>query len=696
MYLNDDIKKIKGIGEKSAEAFYAAGIYTVNALLHYFPRNYTSLPEAAKIAEISKEGRRTVFGKIMSPPSMFGRGGKTILSFYITDGTGRMKVNIFNMPYMRKMILPGRQCYFSGLCTRKGTEVLMSQPKFMTEEQYRENCGRLSPVYPLRKDLTNTKLQKALKEVLPLCDDIKEYLPQETLAGEHLLSIPQAIRQMHFPETMEDVYAARKRLAFDEFFLFLARMELLKQGPEKRESRYVCEEEQARNAADLLLSKLPYELTGAQKRTISEIQKDLASGYCMNRLVQGDVGSGKTVVAFAAALAVVAAGAQAALMAPTEVLAAQHYKDICKMSEAYGLPFKPALLTGSVKASDKKKIKAGIAAGEINFMIGTQALIQEDVETNDLALIITDEQHRFGVRQRMDLAAKGCEPHVLVMSATPIPRTLGLILYGDLDVSLIDELPARRLPIKNTVVDGSYRTKLYQFILKRVNEGRQAYIICPMVEPGEEDCEATEGLANVVDYSEELRKKFPPEVTVDMLHGRMKPAEKNEVMQRFASGETKVLVSTTVVEVGVNVPNATVMMVENAERFGLAQLHQLRGRVGRGEWQSYCIFVSGGDDGEMSKRTQERLHILSETNDGFKIAEEDLKQRGPGDFFGLRQSGLPYFKIADIYTDADLLKRVKPIVQMICREPSERLADLKAALYAKEEMDYIDFHGICL
>ena len=696
MNLKDDITKIRGIGEKSAEAFYAAGIYTVNGLLHYFPRNYSSMPEAVKIKDITKEGRCTVYGKIMNTPAMFERGGRTILSFLISDGTGRIKVNLFNMPYMRKSIQPGRQCYFSGLCTLKGTEILMSQPKFLTEEQYEESCGRLSPVYPLRKDLTNTKLQKALKEVLPLCTEIKEYLPSEILAGEDLLPIPQAIRQMHFPENMEDVYAARKRLAFDEFFLFLARMELLKQGPEKRESLYVCAEERSKSAAEQLLSKLPYELTGAQKRTILEIQKDLASGYCMNRLVQGDVGSGKTVVAFAAALAVVAAGSQAALMAPTEVLAAQHYKDICKMSADYDLPFKPALLTGSVKTSEKRQIKEKIAAGEINFMIGTQALIQEDVEAKDLALIITDEQHRFGVRQRMDLAGKGREPHVLVMSATPIPRTLGLILYGDLDVSLIDELPAKRLPIKNTVVDGSYRTKLYQFILKRISEGRQAYIICPMVESGEDECEATEGLANVVDYSEELRKKFPPEVTVDMLHGRMKPAEKNEVMRRFACGETKVLVSTTVVEVGVNVPNATVMMVENAERFGLAQLHQLRGRVGRGEWQSYCIFVSGGEDGEMSKRTQERLHILSETNDGFKIAEEDLKQRGPGDFFGLRQSGLPYFKIADIYTDADLLKRVKPIVQKICREDCESLRNLRAALIEKEEMDYIDFHGICL
>ena len=696
MQLNDPITKIKGIGEKSAEAFYAAGIYTVNGLLHYFPRNYTTMPEAVTIREITKEERKTIFGKIMSTPAMFSSRGKTILSFYVSDGTGRIKINLFNMPYMRKQIQPGRECYFSGACSLKGTEILMSQPKFLSKEQYEAECGFLAPVYPLLKDLTNTRLQKALKEVLYLCEDIHEYLPEDIRAGEDLLSIPEAIRQMHFPGSMEDVYAARKRLAFDEFFLFLARMELLKQGPEKQTSHFVYPEKRSQAAAENLLKQLPYTLTNAQKRTISEIQKDLASGFCMNRLVQGDVGSGKTIVAFAAALAVVQAGSQAALMAPTEVLAAQHYNDIREMSEKYDLPFRPALLTGSVKASEKKRIKAAIADGTVNFMIGTQALIQEDVETRDLALIITDEQHRFGVRQRMELAKKGCEPHVLVMSATPIPRTLGLILYGDLDVSLIDELPAKRLPIKNSVVDASYRTKLYQFIIKRIREGRQAYIICPMVEPGEEGTEITEGLANVVDYSEDLKQKFPPDVTIDMLHGRMKPAEKNAIMQRFASGETKLLVSTTVVEVGVNVPNATVMMVENAERFGLAQLHQLRGRVGRGEWQSYCIFVAGSDDGEISKRTQERLHILSETNDGFRIAEEDLKQRGPGDFFGLRQSGLPYFKIADIYTDAELLKRVKRIVGEMITTGSESLANLRQALYEKEEMDYIDFHGICL
>ncbi len=412
----------------------------------------------------------------------------------------------------------------------------------------------------------------------------------------------------------------------------------------------------------------------------------------MNRLLQGDVGSGKTIVAFAAALAVCEDGRQAAVMTPTEVLAKQHYDDAVRMSREYGLCFKPVLLSGSLKAKEKREAKQGIAAGEYNLIIGTHALIQDDVIAKDLALMITDEQHRFGVRQRMSLAAKGKAPHVLVMSATPIPRTLGLILYGDLDVSVINELPAERLPIKNAVMSEDEHTKIYRFIYKRISEGRQAYIICPMVDEG-----GLEDVTNVTQYSESLRGIFPPSVRIEMLHGKMKSAEKNEIMERFSKGECDILISTTVVEVGVNVPNASVMVVENAERFGLSQLHQLRGRVGRGTYQSYCIFVAGKEDEKLGKRTKERLNVLKETNDGFKIAEEDLKQRGPGDFFGLRQSGLPYFKIADIYTDAELLKETKQTVEEVLRDdPGRTIPALMAAIRERESLSYIDFHGICL
>ena len=483
-------------------------------------------------------------------------------------------------------------------------------------------------------------------------------------------------------------------------------MKLLKKGPEKIKSSYVISDNGV--VEEKLLSKLPYELTGAQRRAIADIIRDMGSGYAANRLVQGDVGSGKTIVAFASALLATLSGYQAVIMAPTEVLASQHYKDALEMKEKYGLEWTPGLLSGSLKVSEKKSCKEKIASGEINLVIGTHALLEDDVVFNDLALVVTDEQHRFGVRQRMTIVGKGEVPHTVVMSATPIPRTLGLILYGDMDVSVIDEVPAKRLEKKNAVVDNGYRDKIYQMIVKHVRDGEQVYIICPMVERSdaaefgldeaedEGDSDAAQALANVKDYSEKIRSILPSDVRIDSLHGRMKPKEKNEVMERFAAHETDVLVSTTVVEVGVNVPNATVMVVENAERFGLSQLHQLRGRVGRGDKQSYCIFVAGSEDKEVGKRTKERLDILKKTNDGFKIAEEDLKQRGPGDFFGLRQSGLPYFKIADIYTDAELLKKTGSILEQILAGSADSMDRLKEALRVKENLSYVDFHGICL
>lgn len=433
--------------------------------------------------------------------------------------------------------------------------------------------------------------------------------------------------------------------------------------------------------------KLPFALTDGQKQAVEEIKEDMCSGYQMNRLVQGDVGCGKTIVAWMAVLMTVANGYQAAMMAPTEVLAAQHYQDILHMTEKYELPIRPILLTGSMTAKEKKLAKEGIASGEYDLVIGTHALIQDTVVYQNLALVITDEQHRFGVRQRSTLMGKGKEVHVLVMSATPIPRTLGLVLYGDLDVTVIRELPAQRLPIKNAVVDTGYREKAYAFILKQVSEGRQAYIICPMVEEGE-----MEDLVNVTDYFEELKERFAGTARVAMLHGKMKPKEKDEIMTAFKEHRTDILISTTVVEVGVNVPNATVMMVENAERFGLSQLHQLRGRVGRGDQQSYCMFVIGND----SKKAKERLAILAKTNDGFQIAEEDLKQRGPGDFFGLRQAGLMQFQVADIYTDADLLKRSKEVLDKMEQENVEEFARLYEIFIRQEEMSFIDLHAVCL
>lgn len=444
---------------------------------------------------------------------------------------------------------------------------------------------------------------------------------------------------------MQELLTARKRLVFDEFLLFVLAIQLLKEKTEEAPNTFPMKPVWT---TEEIIEGLPYDLTGAQKNVWHEIERDLSGHKLMSRLVQGDVGSGKTVIAFLAMVLSAENGFQSALMVPTEVLANQHYEGFLRLMEEQNIAScHPVLLTGSTTARQKREIYQKIADGEVNVIIGTHALIQEKVEYKNLGLVITDEQHRFGVRQREALTTRGNPPHVLVMSATPIPRTLAIILYGDLDISIIDELPAKRLPIKNCVVGTSYRPKAYSFIEKQVQMGRQAYVICPMVEE-------SEGLEaeNVTDYARKLQEVLPGEIKVEILHGKMKPKEKNRIMEAFASGEIQVLVSTTVVEVGVNVPNATVMMVENAERFGLAQLHQLRGRVGRGEHQSYCIFIQGNNE----ENTSKRLKILNESNDGFYIAGEDLKLRGPGDLFGIRQSGLMEFKIGDIYNDAGILK----------------------------------------
>jgi ATP-dependent DNA helicase RecG len=486
----------------------------------------------------------------------------------------------------------------------------------------------------------------------------REYLPEELRSRYELAEYNFAIEHIHFPANEQELLFARKRLVFDEFLFFLLSVRRLKEQRQDRKSPWtIARSEQV----DALQRSLPYSLTGAQQKVWEEVRRDLEGGLIMNRLIQGDVGSGKTIIAIFALLEVACSGYQGALMVPTEVLARQHFESITELFAQYNINCRVILVTGSMTAKEKRIAYEKIMNHEADIIVGTHALIQEKVHYDKLALVITDEQHRFGVGQREALGAKGDAPHVLVMSATPIPRTLAIILYGDLDISIIDEMPSNRLPIKNCVVNTGYRDKAYQFITKEVRAGRQAYVICPMVEESEM-IEAE----NVLDYTKLLKKVLPPEITVEYLHGKMKPKEKNLIMERFAAGEIQVLVSTTVVEVGVNVPNATVMMIENAERFGLAQLHQLRGRVGRGKYQSYCIMVNAGDhDG-----TQERLDILNRSNDGFYIASEDLKLRGPGDFFGIRQSGDMEFKLADIFTDANILKTVSEEVnRMLERDP---------------------------
>ena len=639
------LRELKGVGEKTEKLFQKIGITTAEELLRYYPRTYDIYEEPVEIA--SAEEDKTVSIRVTIATGIYINQVRNlqVLTTTVADASGRLPVAWFNAPYLRGTLKKGSVFILRGKITRKKGRPQMEHPEIFTPAAYEEIIHSMQPVYGLTKGLSNKMITKLVHQILDTRPLHGEYLPEEIRERYQLADANYAIRTIHFPKNMQELLTARKRLVFDEFLLFVLAIQLLKEKTEEAPNTFPMKPVWT---TEEIIEGLPYDLTGAQKNVWHEIERDLSGHKLMSRLVQGDVGSGKTVIAFLAMVLSAENGFQSALMVPTEVLANQHYEGFLKLMEEQNITScHPVLLTGSTTARQKREIYQKIAAGEVNVIIGTHALIQEKVEYKNLGLVITDEQHRFGVRQREALTTRGNPPHVLVMSATPIPRTLAIILYGDLDISIIDELPAKRLPIKNCVVGTSYRPKAYSFIEKQVQMGRQAYVICPMVEE-------SEGLdaENVTDYARKLQEILPGEIKVEILHGKMKPKEKNRIMEAFASGEIQVLVSTTVVEVGVNVPNATVMMVENAERFGLAQLHQLRGRVGRGEHQSYCIFIQGNNEEDTSKR----LKILNESNDGFYIAGEDLKLRGPGDLFGIRQSGLMEFKIGDIYNDAGILK----------------------------------------
>lgn len=681
------VNRIKGVGEKTAALFGKINVYTVDDLIRHYPRDYETYDAPVSIRETSPGSVQAVYGQITAIPNVKKVRNLSILNAILKDDNGdSIQLTFFNMPFLKKVLKPGGFYLFRGLVQQRGTHKIMEQPRMFTWDEYRQKSGRLLPRYALTKGLTNQTVQKSVAQALEYYPPEKEYLPQVILQKYPMLTHREAVYALHFPESREELLTARNRMVFEEFFSFLLVLRKNKELAAKTENHFPMYE-----TADTVrfLEQLPFPLTKAQKKVWGELREDMGSPYAMNRLIQGDVGSGKTILAVLALLMCAANGFQGAMMAPTEVLAVQHFETISGYVKKYGIAFRPVLLTGSMTAKEKREAYAKIASGEANLIIGTHALIQEKVEYSSLALVVTDEQHRFGVRQRETLAAKGSEPHVLVMSATPIPRTLAIILYGDLKVSVIDELPANRLPIKNCVVGTSYRPKAYEFIAKEVAAGRQAYVICPMVEEGE-----SEDLENVVDYTEKLRAVLPPSVQVAYLHGKMRPADKNRIMEEFAAKEIDVLVSTTVIEVGINVPNATVMMVENAERFGLAQLHQLRGRVGRGEFQSYCIFISTSD----TKETMERLQILNHSNDGFHIASEDLKLRGPGDIFGIRQSGEFAFVLGDIYTDANILKEASDAVEQLLVSDPELTDDDSRALvnYFKEHtaVNVVDFRTI--
>lgn len=672
------IRSLKGIGEKTEKLFWKLDIFTIDDLIHNYPRTYDIYMDPVSINDLYGEGIFAVKGTLVKNLSVKRVRNLEIITGSIRDEDDTLALTWFNMPFLQRTLKAGSQYIFRGRLVHKGGRPTMEQPEIFTLGDYENLVNVMQPIYGLTAGLSNKTVVKLIKQVFENGVSYEDYLPEYIKVENQFMEYNQALKAIHFPKDKEEFLQARKRLVFQEFLIFILGLRKLKEYNIASQNYFII---RPSDMVNKLIKNLPYDLTKAQEKVWEEIKADLSGGKTMNRLVQGDVGSGKTILAFLALLLVAENGYQGGLMVPTEVLAKQHYDSLRSLFEEQKIEKKVVLLTGSMTAKEKREAYEKIANHEVDIVIGTHALIQEKVVYSNLALVITDEQHRFGVRQREALADKGAglDVHVLVMSATPIPRTLAIILYGDLDISVIDELPANRLPIKNCVVNKGYRPKAYKFIENQVAQGNQVYVICPMVEESEM-IEAE----NVLDYTKVLKESLPASIHIRYLHGKMKAKEKEEIMEAFAANEIQVLVSTTVVEVGVNVPNATVMMVENAERFGLAQLHQLRGRVGRGKDQSYCILVSGSEQ----KDTIKRLEILNHSNDGFFIASEDLKLRGPGDLFGFRQSGLMEFKIGDVYTDHKLLELASECADEILYKDKD--LEKEEHLSLKKYLEHID------
>ncbi len=648
MKFSDDIKYIKGVGEVRAEGFRSLGVSTVGELLRFYPRAYEDWSKILPISRCPLGENVCIKGTLIFPlKNERIRGGMLIAKGTVTDGEDAVAVTFFNNKVIDKILKTGEEYLFYGkIGLGKFAAREMVSPMFIKANKSIE----IRPIYPQNKKITSKQIQTAVQNVLDGIDEIADYLPKYIIDKYKLVSLDTAIRDIHFPKSDEVLQKARERLIFDELFILQLSLLSLKKDNSTVATKNIIK----KDFTDEFFSALPFAPTNAQKKAVAEAVGDMKSGKQMNRLLQGDVGSGKTAVAAAIVYTTAKNGMQAALMAPTEVLATQHFETFKKLFENSGI--KCALLTGSTKASDKKAIKKSLADGEIDLIIGTHALIQDDVIFKKLGLVITDEQHRFGVKQRTGLCSKGENPHVYVMSATPIPRTLGLILFGDLDISILDELPPGRQKINTYAVNSSKRGGMFDFIRKHLDAGYQAYIVCPLVE----DSEVMQGIMSAEEYYKKAQIPFK-NYKLDLLHGKMTPKKKDEIMMRFKRGEIQLLISTVVIEVGVDVPNAVIMVIENAERFGLSQLHQLRGRVGRGKGKSTCILVTDAT----SEETKARMNIMCETTDGFKIADEDLKLRGPGDFFGTKQHGLPNLRIANIMTDTKILTETQELAKEI-------------------------------
>lgn len=658
---------LKGIGEKSAALYSVIGIDTVEDALFYFPRDYITYEEITDSGSFTCDRVIAFYAEIMSRPLIRRVRKLSIVTVRLNAGSVPVTATWFNMPYLAKSLKQQTSYVFRGILTPEGDHFHIRQPQIFAKDQYDKMLGCINPIYSLTKGLSNNAVTSTIRKSFDLLGH----------------TVKPEVYDMHFPKDEKTLINARSVLVYDEFLAFIIKLRLLKEESEVAKNDFNIMEVAECNR---IIEKLPYRLTNAQIKVWDEIKKDLCCAHSMRRLVQGDVGSGKTILAILAAVTVAINRHQCAIMAPTEILANQHYDSIKSILKSVSVDLNVVLLTGAMSASAKKNVRSMIENGEADIIIGTHALFYEKIVYHDLALVVTDEQHRFGVNQRTMLSQKNTDnaAHVLVMSATPIPRTLAMIVYGDLSISIIDEVPAHKLPIKNAVVNENYRKKAYKFMEDEVAAGHQVYVICPLIEESE-----SIDVRNVTDTAKEMATVFDDKIRIGVLHGRMKPSQKQNVMDDFSKGVIDILVSTTVVEVGVNVPNATVMMIENSERFGLAALHQLRGRIGRGSAQSYCIFMCQSSNPD----TMKRLDILRTSNDGFAIAEEDLKQRGPGDMFGLRQSGELNFRLGDIYTDSAILKKACEDADRILAEDPELVMNEHSELRkliknTDEENDY--------